>query len=106
LSRIPVLFSYGTLQEDRVQLSTFGRLLRGQRDELPGFEPSLVRNPAIVRATGKTHHANAMYTGHQKSSVRGTLFEISDGELAAGDEYERAAGYKRIQITPASAREA
>ena len=40
---MPQLFSYGTLQQEDVQLSTFGRLLQGRRDELPGFEPSLVR---------------------------------------------------------------
>jgi hypothetical protein len=37
---MPLLFSYGTLQEEKVQLSTFGRRLGGQRDELLGFEPS------------------------------------------------------------------
>ncbi len=35
---MPLLFSYGTLQQEDVQLSTFGRLLQGQRDELLGFE--------------------------------------------------------------------
>ena len=39
---MPLLFSYGTLQQPNVQRSTFGRLLRGHADELPGFEPSLV----------------------------------------------------------------
>jgi len=40
---MPLLFSYGTLQEENVQRSTFGRLLQGQRDELLGFEPSSVK---------------------------------------------------------------
>ena len=40
---MPLLFSYGTLQQENVQLSTFGRLLQGQRDELLEFERSLVR---------------------------------------------------------------
>ena len=40
---MPLLFSYGTLQEEDVQRSTFGRLLHGTRDELPGFEQSLAR---------------------------------------------------------------
>ena len=38
-----LLFSYGTLQHADVQLATFGRLLRGQSDELAGFEQALVR---------------------------------------------------------------
>ena len=35
---MPLLFSYGTLQQEAVQLATFGRLLRGSPDELVGFE--------------------------------------------------------------------
>jgi hypothetical protein len=34
---MPLLFSYGTLQQEDVQWSTFGRLLEGEPDELPGF---------------------------------------------------------------------
>lgn len=40
---MPLVFSYGTLRQENVQLSTFGRLLQGRRDELPGFEESSVR---------------------------------------------------------------
>jgi hypothetical protein len=102
------VFSYGTLQEDRVQLSTFGRLLRGQRDELPGFEPSLVRieDPHVVATSGKTHHANATFTGRPDSRVSGMVFEITDAELAASDQYERLAAYARIAATLASGKQA
>jgi hypothetical protein len=49
---MPLIFSYGTLQQEPVQLSTFGRRLQGQEDELLGFEPSLVRieDPQVVAA--------------------------------------------------------
>lgn len=33
--RTVLLFSYGTLQQDDVQLSSFGRLLEGQADAMP-----------------------------------------------------------------------
>ena len=86
---MPLLFSYGTLQEDHVQLSTFGRLLQGQRDELLGFEQSLVRieDPQVVATSGKTHHANVTFNGRNDSRVSGTLFEITEAELAAGSRY-------------------
>jgi hypothetical protein len=42
-SAMPLLFSYGTLQQDNVQLSTFGRLLHGHTDELVGFESAIVQ---------------------------------------------------------------
>ena len=34
---VNLLFSYGTLQQDDVQRSTFGRLLRGRADALVGY---------------------------------------------------------------------
>jgi gamma-glutamylcyclotransferase (GGCT)/AIG2-like uncharacterized protein YtfP len=100
---MPLIFSYGTLQQDDVQLSTFGRQLRGHRDELVGFEASLVaiEDPDVV-ATGRMHHANVTFNGRDDSRVSGTVFEITDAELAAADRYEERASYKRISVTLAS----
>ena len=105
---MPLVFSYGTLQEERVQLSTFGRLLNGQRDELPGFEQSLVRieDPHVVATSGRTHNANVTFNGRSDSRVRGTVFEITDAELAAADQYEQVAAYKRIAVALASGKQA
>jgi len=105
---MPLLFSYGTLQEEDVQLFTFGRLLQGQRDELPGFEPSFVRieDPQAAAASGKTHHANVTFNGRNDSRVSGTVFEITDAELAAADDYEQLAAYKRISARLASGKQA
>ena len=105
---MPLVFSYGTLQQDHVQLSTFGRLLQGQRDELARFEPSLARieDPQVVAASGKTHHANVTFNGRDDSRVRGTVFEITDAELAAADEYEQLAAYIRIAAILASGKQA
>jgi len=105
---MPLLFSYGTLQQESVQLSTFGRLLRGQKDELPGFERSLVRilDAEVVAASGKTHHANVTLSGRNDSRVSGTVFEVTHAELAAADEYERPAAYERVTAVLASGRQA
>jgi len=105
---MPLLFSYGTLQQDDVQLATFGRLLRGERDELPQFEPSLVRieDPEIVKTCGRTHHDNAAFTGRCDSRVSGTAFEVTDAELAAADRYEEPAAYKRIAVVLTSGKQA
>jgi gamma-glutamylcyclotransferase (GGCT)/AIG2-like uncharacterized protein YtfP len=105
---MPLLFSYGTLQQDNVQLSTFGRLLRGQGDELPGFESSLVpiEDAQVVATSGRTHHANATFNGRRDSRVSGTVFEITDAELAAADRYEQVAAYIRVAATLASGKEA
>jgi len=105
---MPLLFSYGTLQQEDVQLSTFGRLLQGQKDELPGFELSFVRiaDPQVAATTGKTHHANVTFTGRGDSRVSGTVFDITDAELDAADQYERLAAYKRVAAPLASGKEA
>jgi gamma-glutamylcyclotransferase (GGCT)/AIG2-like uncharacterized protein YtfP len=104
---MPLLFSYGTLQQNNVQLSTFGRLLQGQRDELLGFKPSLARieDPQVVATSGKTHHANVTFNGRNDSRVSGTVFEITDAELAAADQYEQLAAYKRVAAMLASGKQ-
>jgi hypothetical protein len=103
---MPLLFSYGTLQQERVQLSTFGRRLRGKPDELVGFEQALfeVEDPAFVAASGKRHHAIVRYTGRDGDRVRGTALEVTDDELAAADAYEPA-GYARVPARLASGRQ-
>ena len=77
-------------------------------DELPGFEPSLVRieDPQLAAPTGKTHHANVTFNGRNDSRVSGTVFEITDAELAAADQYEQLAAYKRVTAMLASGKQA
>ena len=82
------LFSYGSLQQHAIQLSTFGRLLGGREDELPGF--------VMVVQHGERRLANVIRSGLAQRAVPGMVFEISDAELAAADEYERADAYTRI----------
>ena len=101
---MPLLFSYGTLQQESVQLATFGRPLGGRADEVVGFEPSLVKieDPALSKSLGKTHHANLTYNGREESRVAGTVFEITEAELAQADRYEAPARYVRISAILAS----
>jgi gamma-glutamylcyclotransferase (GGCT)/AIG2-like uncharacterized protein YtfP len=96
---MPLLFAYGTLQQESVQLSTFGRRLNGQRDELRRFGQSSV-------TIGETQHKNVEFNGDEDSRVPGMVFEISDDELASVDEYEAAFSYQRILGTLASGRQA
>jgi hypothetical protein len=47
-------FSYGTLQQENVQLSTFGRVLQGEKDDLLGFEQTVLKidDPQVVATSG------------------------------------------------------
>jgi Gamma-glutamyl cyclotransferase, AIG2-like len=85
----------------------FRRLLHGQKDELLGFEQSLVRieDPGVVATSGKTHHPIVKFNGRNDSRVSGTLFEITDAELASADRYE-VATYKRVAAMLASGKKA
>jgi hypothetical protein len=97
---MPKLFSYGTLQQEDVQLATFDRRLAGVSDGLVGYRQSMVAidDPEVVRTSGKTHHPIVAYTGESEDRVP---IEISDAELAQADAYEVAA-YVRVKAPLAS----
>ena len=104
---MPLPFSYGTRRDPAVQMSTFGRLLRGEPDELVGFEQPVIRihDPEFVASSGKADHAIVRFNGKDECRVPGMVFEISDSELSRSDAYEPA-GYRRIAVVLASGRQA
>lgn len=99
-SAIQLLFSYGTLQLESVQVATFGRRLAGTADGLPGFKESLVKieDASVVATSGKTHHPIVRFTGNESDIVDGTAFELTAEELQNADAYE-VSDYKRISVT-------
>jgi hypothetical protein len=105
---MPRLFSYGSLQHEEVQISTFGRKLDGEKDLLIGYEPSLVKipDPEVAKRLHKLHHDNVKQTGDDWSSVQGTVFDVTDEELAKADTFEAQYNYKRISVPLASGNEA
>lgn len=105
---MPLLFSYGTLQQDDIQLATYGRRLVGHRDELVGFAPALVKieDPELAARLGKTHHNDVTRTTDQDSRVAGMVFEVTDEELARTDDYEAEFFYDRVMAGLASGKQA
>lgn len=101
---MPLIFSYGSLREERVQLSTFGRRLAGWEDHVVGFELSSVPidDPAVAAAVGRTAHANLIASVQPDSRVGGMVFEITDAEITNVDTYEREFDYERIEAPLAS----
>jgi gamma-glutamylcyclotransferase (GGCT)/AIG2-like uncharacterized protein YtfP len=94
---MPLLFSYGTLQQDEVQIATFGRLLSGEKDNLLSYRLTEVQilDPDVVKKSGKTHHPIVIYTGETTHLVEGIVFEISEKELEQADAYE-VSDYQRV----------
>jgi hypothetical protein len=93
------LFSYGTLQYKEVQLSTFGRELKGVADAIPGFALSRIEitDPAVIAASGEDHHLIMRRSDASDAAVEGVIFEITPTELAAADAYE-VDDYVRIEV--------
>jgi len=90
--RAVLLFSYGNLQQKELQVAIFGRELAGRKDALPGYARAI------------TDVGNVLYYDIEASSdpenvVSGTLFEITEEELAAVDIYEKGREYHRISVT-------
>ena len=81
----------------------------GKKHLLLGYEPSLVNihDPAVAARLGRTHHDNVTPTGDDWSSVQGTVFDVTDEELARADGFEaELAGRERINGALASGKEA
>lgn len=99
------LFSYGTLQFEAVQLATFGRLLDGHADRLPGFRlrQLKIRDAAVVATSGQTHHPILVRADDAASvdAVEGMVFALTAAELAQADAYE-VAEYRRERLMLAS----
>jgi hypothetical protein len=94
-----LLFSYGTLQLEAVQMATFGRRLAGKNDALRGFElVSLkIEDPTVVAISGKAHHTMAKFTGRASDVILGVVFEVTLDEIQQADKYEVAA-VKRVAV--------
>jgi gamma-glutamylcyclotransferase (GGCT)/AIG2-like uncharacterized protein YtfP len=94
-----LLFSYGTLQTAQVQMETFGRLLKGVKDTLVGYELTQVEitDPEVLRKSGQQFHPIIQYSGNNKDEVEGMLFEVTNEEIAKADAYE-VDDYKRIEV--------
>jgi hypothetical protein len=94
-----LLFSYGTLQLDAVQLANFGRRLAGRSDALGGYEvvPLKIEDPSVVAISGKAIHSMARFTGRASDIISGTVFAVTAGEIQNADKYEVAA-VKRVAV--------
>lgn len=101
------LFSYGTLQKDSVQLTLFGRLLRGTKDILKGYKTALIEiNDESFLAKGEEKYQQTLLSSKNDNDfIEGTIFEISVAELLIADKYEPH-NYQRVKLRFQSGNEA
>ncbi len=100
-------FSYGTIQQENVQLQLYGRSIHGSKDYLPGFRIMFVENkdPHSLARDEEQLHKLAVASGNASDAVEGTVFELTDEEIELTDRYEPA-GYTRIRVRLQSGKEA
>lgn len=94
-----LLFSYGTLQLEKVQLESFGRKLKGEKDSLSGYKvvPLKIKDKQVLEKSQQAIHPIAVFTGNSDDKIDGVVFEISGDELLQADAYE-VGDYKRMAV--------
>ena len=97
LDQESLLFSYGTLQYEAVQIETFGRKLEGHRDFLLGYKLNYVEilDQKFIELSGESVHKILDYTGNSDDMVEGMVFKLNKAELHQADLYE-VDSYKRV----------
>ena len=101
------LFSYGTLQKEKVQLELFGRLLNGAKDILKGYKLSSIeiKDESFLAKGEEKFQKTLVPTKNDADIIKGTVFEISEEELRFADKYEPD-NYKRVKVLLQSGEEA
>jgi hypothetical protein len=107
MSETVALFSYGTLQDPKVQLATYGRLIEGEADSLVGYVlvKLVIDDPHVISVSGKEVHTIGRYTGDPTHRISGTVLFLTPAELVSSDDYEVAA-YARTEVILESGRRA
>lgn len=100
-----LLFTYGTLQFAEVQLDTFGRVVAGESDVLPGYtiDYAEIEDARVVDVSGLSVHPILRETGNPVDKVVGKVLHVTADELEAADEYEVSL-YRRASVSLASGR--
>ena len=94
-----LLFSYGTLRQPGVQRDVFGRQLDGRPDAIVGYDLEYVTitDPRVVASSGSDRHPILKPTDRTGAAIEGTVYRISEGDLAAADDYE-VGDYQRVAV--------
>ncbi len=101
------LFSYGTLQKEKVQIELFGRLLDGTKDILTGYKLSSIeiKDESFLAKGEQKYQLRAIPSKDNTDIIEGMVFEISEAELRLADKYEPD-NYQRVKVLLQSGAEA
>ncbi len=93
------LFSYGTLQMERVQIELFNRLLLGARDRLQGYRLGTldITDASVLQTSQQAEHPIAIPSEARKDFIPGMVYKMTEEEMILADSYE-VDDYKRIEV--------
>lgn len=91
------LFTYGTLQDERIQMALFKRTLQGHPDTLPGYDLSPQKVAGLYPVVFQSPNA--------ANGLAGIVYEVTESDLKNADDYE-GEDYQRTRVVLASGRAA
>lgn len=94
------LFAYGSLREEEVQKTVFGRILTGITGKLEGYAVKIIE---IEEEFGLEEYPIIVPSEDTNDSIDGILYELTMDELSLSDTYE-GNSYTRIQVQLRSSR--
>lgn len=83
------LFTYGSLQDEQIQIALFKRKLKGRSDTLSGYEFAKEKLAGLYPVIFKSP---STITG-----LSGMVYELTKTDLEKADEYE-GEDYQRIEV--------
>jgi gamma-glutamylcyclotransferase (GGCT)/AIG2-like uncharacterized protein YtfP len=93
------VFSYGTLQQEQVQLQLFGRTLNGLYDVLHGYRIiSIEITDEKFIATGAEKMQRTLIETNASDSIEGMALELTEEELKKADRYEPSNYFRKSVI--------
>ena len=101
------LFSYGTLQNEKVQMDLFGKILPGSIDVLSGYKVATIEifDREFLSKSEETCQKTLISSEDKNDMVNGIALEVTSHELSIADKYEPA-NYKRISVALESRKKA
>ncbi|TRX36964.1 gamma-glutamylcyclotransferase [Flavobacterium sp. ZT3R18] len=88
------LFTYGTLQNNDIQESLFGRILQGTPETLIGYKLNEIQ---IEEEFGLIQYPIITETQQPEDTISGIVYEITTSDLHQADLYE-GLHYKRVEV--------
>lgn len=88
------LFAYGSLREEEVQKTVFGRILKGVPEKLTGYA---VKQIEIEEEFGIETYPIIVPSEDNEDAIHGIVYELTLEELTLSDTYE-GNSYTRIEV--------